>query len=98
MNFVLLHCMLHVLPILCFFLRDRSPPTVLHMGRSYRYPSATTFYRLFLQAGRSRVQFPIGSLGFFIDLILPAALGPWDRLRVSTRELPWGVKVAGAQG
>ena len=28
-----------------------------------------------LQAGRSRVRIPVGSFGFFIDLILPAA--PW---------------------
>jgi hypothetical protein len=35
-----------------------------------------------LQAGRSRVQFPIVPFQYFIDLILPAALCPWDRLRL----------------
>jgi hypothetical protein len=30
-----------------------------------------------LQAGRSRVRFPMVSLEFFIDIILPAALLPW---------------------
>jgi len=29
-----------------------------------------------LQAGRLRVRFPMGSLGLFIDLILPTANGP----------------------
>ena len=33
-----------------------------------------------LQTGRSWVRFPKLSLGVFIDLILPAALWPWDRL------------------
>jgi hypothetical protein len=33
-----------------------------------------------VQAGRSRVRFLIGSLGFFVDIILPAALWPWGRL------------------
>jgi len=33
-----------------------------------------------LQAGRSRVWFPIMSLEFFIEIILPAALWPWVRL------------------
>jgi hypothetical protein len=33
-----------------------------------------------LQAGRSGVLFPMRSLNFSIDVILQAALWPWDRL------------------
>jgi len=33
-----------------------------------------------LQAGRSRVQFPMVSLDFFIDIILPATLCSWSQI------------------
>jgi hypothetical protein len=32
-----------------------------------------------LETGRSRVRFPMVSLEFFIDIILPVALWPWGR-------------------
>ena len=35
-----------------------------------------------LQVGRSRVPFSMVSLGFSIDIILPAAIWPWGRLNL----------------
>jgi hypothetical protein len=36
--------------------------------------------RTVLQAERSRVRLSMVSVKFFIDIILPAAIGPWSRL------------------
>ena len=52
-----------------------------------------------VQAWRSRVRFPMVSLEFFIDVILPVALWPWSTqnlTEMSTRNTCWGVKAAGA--
>jgi hypothetical protein len=41
-----------------------------------------------LKAGRSRDRFPMVSMEFFIDIILPAA--PWPLTEMSTRNISWG--------
>jgi hypothetical protein len=41
-----------------------------------------------LQAGTSRVRFPTVSLELFIDVNLPAALLPWDRLSLEQKWVP----------
>jgi hypothetical protein len=52
-----------------------------------------------LQTGRSRIRFPMVSLEFFIDIILPVALWPWGWSASNKNEYQeyfLGVKAAGA--
>jgi hypothetical protein len=54
-----------------------------------------------LQGGRSRVQFPMRSLGFLIDLMLAAAPCPWGQLSLWHKWEPWispGVKASQCVG
>jgi hypothetical protein len=48
----------------------------------HSYCTDLTIYSTALQVGRSRVRFPMVLLEFFINVILPAALFAWGRLRL----------------
>ena len=41
-----------------------------------------------LQTGRSRIRFAMVSLEFFIDIILPVALWPWNQLSLQQKWVP----------
>jgi hypothetical protein len=67
---------------------------------SQNHPGGAVGWGTALHAGRSRVRFPMVSLEFFIDIMVSVALWPWGRLslltEISTRNISWGVKAAGA--
>ena len=51
-----------------------------------------------LQAGSSRVRFPVGSLEFFIDTVIPAAQCPRGRLSLQQKWVPGIFPAAGMWG
>ena len=75
---------------------------LLHLNlRSYTKTRGAGGWGTALQAGRSRVRFPMVSLDFFIDIILPVGLWPWGWLILKQKWVPEmfpGVKAAGAYG
>jgi len=70
-------CMLHrcqvVLATFCMVVPNICGSSVCSMESSF----LSGFYHL--DAGRSQFQFPLVSLEFFIDIILPSALWSWAR-------------------
>jgi len=59
--------------------RPRIRGSIFSMIKAFLCGDAVCWGTTF-QASRSRFQFPMGSLEFFVDLILPSPLWPWNRL------------------
>ena len=59
--------------------------SISHFGTAVYYRSG---WGTRLQTGRSRVRFPMVSLEFFSNIVLPVALWPWGRLSLWQKWVP----------
>ena len=57
-----------------------------------RWHTVAVCWGIALQAGRSWVRFPMVSLVYFIDIILPAAQWPWSLREINAKSISWGVR------
>jgi hypothetical protein len=74
--------------IFCLFSRQRLLLNLFNSEHNLGVHGGAVGWGTVLQGGRLRVRFPVVSLEFFVDIILPAALWPWGWLGLWRKWVP----------